>query len=86
MTRGAAATLRTWSVPIAIAVLGIVITVNFLLLIPTVHEGQKARTTQCEREPIFRKLVVAGAHYHLLNALDVATFERTAPDCAKPRR
>jgi hypothetical protein len=59
-----------------------------VFLVPTirqvgsqVRDGRKARTTQCEREPIFRKLVVAGAHYHLLDPADVETFRRTAPAC-----
>lgn len=48
-------------------------------------EGQKARTTQCQREPVIRKLVFAGAHYHLLGPADVKTFRETAPkDCPPP--
>lgn len=43
--------------------------------------GQRARATQCAREPIIRKLVVAGERYRLLDHADVATYRRTAPDC-----
>jgi hypothetical protein len=59
-----------------------------VFLVPTirrvggqVRDGRKAHVTQCAREPILRKLVVAGAHYRLLRPEDVQTFKRTAPVC-----
>lgn len=48
-------------------------------------QGQMARMTQCAREPVFRKLVVAGRHYGLLNRGDVAVFMRTSPQGCPPR-
>jgi hypothetical protein len=49
------------------------------------REGQKARVTQCEREPVIDKLVVAGARYRFLTPGDVARFKRTAPKgCPTP--
>jgi hypothetical protein len=79
---------QSWFLPVLLGLLAVGIAVNFALLIPTLHkqasqaqEGKKARLTQCAREPILRKLVSAGAHYHLINAKDLRTFERTAPDC-----
>lgn len=47
-------------------------------------DGAKARATQCLREPIIRKLVVAGEHYHLLAPADVLTFRETAPKGCPP--
>lgn len=59
-----------------------------VFLVPTirrvggqVRDGRKARATQCAREPVLRKLIVAGAHYRLLSPADVQTFKRTAPTC-----
>lgn len=47
----------------------------------TAAEGQKARVTQCTREPVYHKLILAGRHYRLLNDADVRHFEATSPNC-----
>jgi hypothetical protein len=47
-------------------------------------DGAKARVTQCQREPVIHKLIVAGAHYHLLSPADVKTFRKTAPQGCPP--
>lgn len=79
---------RSYALPVVLGVLAVGIAINFALLIPTLRkqslqaaDGQKARVTQCAREPVIRKLVLAGQHYHLLTAADVADFRRTAPHC-----
>jgi hypothetical protein len=79
---------KSWAMPLLLGLLAVGIAVNFALLIPALRReasqaqgGHQARVTQCAREPIFRKLIVAGEHYHLLSARDVQTFKRTAPDC-----
>jgi hypothetical protein len=71
----------------ALAVCAVVCAANMclllLLLVQRSADGLAARATQCAREPVLRKLVVAGEHYRLLTAADRREFERTAPrDCA----
>jgi type II secretory pathway component PulF len=61
--------------------------VGFLLyrVVQMAQDGQRARMTQCTREPVMRKIVAGAAHYRIIRPEDARTFEATAPkDCPAP--
>jgi hypothetical protein len=56
------------------------------ILVSRSTEGKNARTTQCAREPVFRKIMVAGVKYRLLTREDLREFDRNAPTgCPPPK-
>lgn len=65
MTEGAKQHVRAWWLPSAVALLAVVITVNYMLLIPSLQRqaaaarsGEDARVRQCETKPIARRVYV----------------------------
>jgi hypothetical protein len=81
--------VRVWAPTLVMILMAVGIVVEGVLLIPVIQrqatqseDGRKARVTQCQREPVLRKLVFAGKRFRLLTPADVDAFARTAPrDC-----
>jgi hypothetical protein len=84
--------IRVWTPTVLMVLMAVGIVVEGVLLVPVVQrqamqseDGRRARVTQCAREPVFRKLVVAANRFHLVTAADLEAFKRTAPhDCPVP--
>jgi hypothetical protein len=82
--------VRTWWVPAAIAFLMVVIVVNYMLLIPSLHRqrdqahaGQLARQRQRVIYPMILKVVKDARHRGVITADDLCRF-RTGRRCQNP--